>query len=81
MTRSAINADDKVNHREVQRIIEQTLNYEVSGDKTTDKVGAAFALLRERRRTVAAGLTSIWRPLNTTCMHATWRARRVTRWY
>jgi len=53
LTRSAINADDKVNHREVQRIIEQTLNHEVSGEKTTDKVGAAFALLRERRRTVA----------------------------
>lgn len=46
-------ADDRVNHQEVQRIIEQTLNFEVSGSKTTERVAAAFYLLRERRRTVA----------------------------
>ncbi len=50
---SAINGDGDTNHKEVQRIIEQTLNHEVTGLKTTDKVTKAFYILRERRRTIS----------------------------
>jgi hypothetical protein len=48
-----VNIDDKVNHKEVQRIIEQALNHESSGLKTTERVYNAFRVLQERRRTKA----------------------------
>ncbi len=47
------NIDDKVDHKEVQRIIEQTLNHESAGLKTTDRVYNAFRVLQDRRRTKA----------------------------
>ena len=50
---ATVNIDDKVDHQEVQRIIEQALNHESSGMKTTDRVFAAFRVLQERRRTKA----------------------------
>jgi len=49
----AAKADEQVDHKEVWRIVEQTLNHEVTGSTTVEKTGKAFRILQERRRTVA----------------------------